>query len=138
MGRLVGDVALPVTQAVLANGQGRHADAVALMQGDVQLSYFELNRRANELAHVLIRRGVGPEQLVGLCVGRTPEMIVGLLAILKAGAAYLPLDLAYPASRLALMLEDARPGLILADAETQCIQHRIARLQRLADNRKRT
>jgi amino acid adenylation domain-containing protein len=96
----------------------RTPDAVALVHGDVQLSYFELNRRANELAHVLIRRGVGPEQLVGLCVGRTPEMIVGLLAILKAGAAYLPLDLAYPASRLAQMQEDARPGLILADAET--------------------
>ena len=67
---------------------------------------------------MLIRRGVGPEQLVGLCVERTPEMIVGLLAILKAGAAYLPLDLAYPAARLALMLDDARPGLILANAET--------------------
>ena len=96
----------------------RTPDAVALVYGDARLTYGELNRRANQLAHVLIRRGVGPEQLVGLCVERTPEMIVGLLAILKAGAAYLPLDLAYPAARLALMLDDARPGLILASAET--------------------
>ena len=109
----------PTTLPSLFEAQvARRPDSVALVHGDVQLSYFELNRRANRLAHLLIRRGVGSEQLVGLCVRRTPEMIVGLLAILKAGAAYLPLDLAYPASRLALMLEDARPGLILADAET--------------------
>ena len=109
----------PATLPSLFEAQvARTPDAVALVHGDVQLGYFELNRRANRLAHVLIRRGVGPEQLVGLCVGRTPEMIVGLLAILKAGAAYLPLDLTYPAARLALMLDDARPGLILTDAET--------------------
>ena len=96
----------------------RTPDAVALVFGEARLTYGELNRRANQLAHVLIRRGVGPEHLVGLCVERTPEMIVGLLAILKAGAAYLPLDLAYPAARLGLMLDDARPGLILASAET--------------------
>ena len=109
----------PATLPSLFEAQvARTPDSVALVHGDVQLSYFELNRRANQLAHVLIRRGVGPEQLVGLCVERTPEMIVGLLAILKAGAAYLPLDLAYPAARLALMLDDARPGVIMASAET--------------------
>ena len=96
----------------------RTPNAVAVVFGEAQLTYGELNRRANQLAHVLIRRGVGPEHLVGLCVERTPEMIVGLLAILKAGAAYLPLDLAYPAARLGLMLDDARPRLILTDAET--------------------
>ncbi len=109
----------PATLPSLFEAQvARTPTAVALAHGDAQLTYAELNRRANRLSHILIRRGVGPEQLVGLCVGRTPEMIVGLLAILKAGAAYLPLDLAYPATRLALMLEDARPGLILTDAET--------------------
>jgi len=109
----------PATLPELFEAQvARTPDAVALVHGDAQLTYAELNRRANQVANVLIRRGVGPEQLVGLCVGRTPEMIVGLLAILKAGAAYLPLDLAYPAARLALMLDDAQPGLILTDAET--------------------
>ena len=109
----------PTTLPSLFEAQvARTPDAVALVYGDARLTYGELNRRANQLAHVLIRRGVGPEQLVGLCVERTPEMIEGLLAILKAGAAYLPLDLAYPAARLALMLDDARPGLILASAET--------------------
>ncbi len=109
----------PATLPSLFEAQvARTPDSVALVHGDVQLSYFELNRRANQLAHVLIRRGVGPEQLVGLCVERMPEMIVGLLAILKAGAAYLPLDLAYPEARLALMLDDARPGMIMASAET--------------------
>ena len=96
----------------------RTPNAVAVVFGEALLTYGELNRRANQLAHVLIRRGVGPEHLVGLCVERTPEMIVGLLAILKAGAAYLPLDLAYPGARLGLMLDDARPRLILTDAET--------------------
>ena len=96
----------------------RTPDAAALLHGDARLSYAELNRRANRLAHRLIRRGVGPERLVGLYAGRTPETIVGLLAILKAGAAYLPLDLGYPAARLALMLDEARPALILTSAET--------------------
>jgi non-ribosomal peptide synthetase component F len=110
---------LPATLPSLFEAQvARAPDAVALVNGDAQLSYCELNRRANRLAHGLIRRGVGPEQLVGLCVGRTPGMIVGLLAILKAGGAYLPLDLAYPAARLALMLDEAQPMLILTDAET--------------------
>ena len=115
----VGTAPPPATLSSLFEAQvARTPDAVALVHGDARLTYSELNRRANQLAYVLIRRGVGPEQLVGLCVERTPEMIVGLLAILKAGAAYLPLDLAYPAARLALMLDDARPGLILASAET--------------------
>ena len=115
----VGTAPPPATLSSLFEGQVvRTPNAVAVVFGEALLTYGELNRRANQLAHVLIRRGVGPEQLVGLCVERTPEMIVGLLAILKAGAAYLPLDLAYPAARLALMLDDARPGLILASAET--------------------
>ena len=72
-----------------------------------QLSYGELDRRSNQLAHHLRGLGVGPEVVVGLCVERSLEMVVGLLGILKAGGAYLPLDPGYPADRLAYMLADA-------------------------------
>ena len=90
--------------------------AVALVFERETLSYGELNRRANRLAHQLIRKGIGPESLVGLSTERSPGMVIGLLAILKAGAAYLPLDPGYPAGRLAFMLADAKPSLILSEA----------------------
>src|SRR4029453_4723100 len=77
----------------------RMPDAVAVVYEDAWLSYGELNRRANQLAHYLIGLGVRPEASVGICVERSLEMIVGLLGILKAGGAYLPLDPAYPAER---------------------------------------
>lgn len=80
---------------------------------DSQLTYRELNRRANQLAHRLQALGVGPEVLVGLYLERSPEMVVGLLGVLKAGGAYIPLDLAYPPARLAFMLDDARPAVLL-------------------------
>ncbi len=85
----------------------RTPDAVALSFLDVALTYDELNSRANQLAHHLRKLGVGPETLVALCVERSPEMVIGLLGILKAGAAYVPLDPQFPESRLALMLTDA-------------------------------
>jgi amino acid adenylation domain-containing protein len=88
-------------------------DAPAVVHGDERVSYGELNRRANRLAHSLRRRGVGPESRVGLCAERSVEMVVGLLGILKAGAAYVPLDPEYPRARLALMLEDARVSVVL-------------------------
>ena len=91
----------------------RTPDAVALRHAEEQLSYSELNRRANLWAHRLRAEGVGPEVLVALCAERSAEMVVGLLAILKAGGAYVPLDPAYPADRLAYMLEDARPAVLL-------------------------
>lgn len=78
-----------------------------------QLTYRELNRRANQLAHHLQKLGVEPETLVGLCVERSPEMVVGLLGILKAGGAYVPLDPAYPKDRLAFMLTDTQAPLLL-------------------------
>jgi amino acid adenylation domain-containing protein len=92
------------------------SDAAALVFGEEQLTYDALNLRANRLAHRLIREGIGPESRVGLFAERSPAMIVGLLAIMKAGAAYLPLDPVYPAARLAFMLADAKPSLILTDA----------------------
>ena len=91
----------------------RDAHAVAVVHGQRSLSYAELNARANRLAHRLITEGVGPERVVGLWADRSVEMLIGLLGILKAGGSYLPLDPAYPAERLRLVLEDARPLLLL-------------------------
>ena len=88
-------------------------DATALVFGDQQVTYGELNRRANQLAHYLRQRGVGPETVVGICVERSIEAVVGVLGILKAGGAYLPLDPAIPVSRLQFMLEDADTPLLL-------------------------
>lgn len=91
----------------------RTPHAVALVYEETELTYRELNRRANQLAHHLQQLGVKPETLVGLCLERSPEMIVGLLGILKAGGAYVPLDPTYPAERLAFMLADAGVSLLL-------------------------
>ena len=87
--------------------------AIALSCGTEQISYRELDERANRLAHHLRERGVGVEQVVGVLSQRTPELIVALLAILKTGAAYLPLDPAYPAPRLQLMLEGSGASLLI-------------------------
>ena len=91
----------------------QHGAAIAVKCDGEELSYAELNRRANQLAHYLRAHGAVPETCVGICVERSVDMIVGLLGILKAGAAYLPLDPGYPAERLAHMLADARPSLLL-------------------------
>ncbi|WP_198014534.1 non-ribosomal peptide synthetase [Methylobacter marinus] len=88
-------------------------DAPAVVFEDQTLSYAEVNARANRLAHYLRRSGVGPDVLVAICAERSLEMVVGLLGILKAGGAYVPLDPAYPADRLAYMLADAAPRVLL-------------------------
>ncbi|MBL1106797.1 amino acid adenylation domain-containing protein, partial [Streptomyces sp. 5-8] len=90
-------------------------DAPAVVFEDTALTYRELNRRANRLAHALIARGVGPEQVVALRLPRSPELVVAVLAVLKTGAAYLPVDPEYPAARIAYMLQDARPAVVLDD-----------------------
>ncbi|WKB56059.1 non-ribosomal peptide synthetase [Eleftheria terrae] len=90
-------------------------DAVAIVQGQDRLTYTELNVRANRLARYLRGLSVEPDTLVGICVGRSVEMVVGLLGILKAGGAYLPLDPEYPVDRLRFMLNDARPQVVLCD-----------------------
>lgn len=92
-------------------------DAIAVVYENQELSYAELNERANRLARMLISEGVGPEQFVALALPRSLEMAVGLLAVLKAGAAYLPLDPDYPADRIAFMLKDAQPAFIMTNTK---------------------
>src|ERR1700680_760873 len=87
--------------------------ALAVVCEEQQLTYRDLNARANQLAHHLRKLGVGPDVIVGLCVERSLEMVVGLLGILKAGGAFLPLDARYPADRLAYMVEDSGIKLVL-------------------------
>ncbi len=94
----------------------RTPGAIAVVGGDEALTYDELNRRANRLAHHLRERGAGRDVPVGLCVERSPAMIVGMLGILKAGGAYLSLDPADPPARLAAMLADARAPLLVTEA----------------------
>jgi amino acid adenylation domain-containing protein len=91
----------------------RTPDAVAVVFEGQQLTYKQLNCRANQLAHYLQKLGVGPEVLIGICMERSLDMIVGLLGILKAGGAYVPLDPTYPLERLAFMLEDAQVSVLL-------------------------
>ncbi|MBZ5526247.1 MAG: amino acid adenylation domain-containing protein, partial [Acidobacteriia bacterium] len=97
----------------------RTPEAVAVEYEGRQLSYAELNRRANQLGHYLRKLGVGPEVLVGICMERSLEMVVGLLGILKAGGAYLPLDPDFPEERLAWMLEDSRVAVLLTQERLQ-------------------
>jgi amino acid adenylation domain-containing protein len=92
----------------------RTPNAIAVTGEEGALSYGELNARANRLAHALVARGIGPEDRVALCLPRSLGMVTALLGVLKAGAAYLPLDPDYPPERLAFMLEDARPAALLA------------------------
>src|SRR6185369_13829172 len=90
--------------------------AVALISEAEQISYGELNERANQLAHYLRELGVGPEQLIGVCCERSIEMMMAVLGVLKAGAAYVPLDPEYPAVRLVGMMEDAGIEVLLTQS----------------------
>ena len=91
----------------------RTPEAVAVIFEDQRLTYRELNRQANQLAHYLIKLGIRPEMLVGICMERSVEMVVGLLGILKAGGAYVPLDPEFPKQRLAFLLEDTQVSVLL-------------------------
>ncbi|WP_306337113.1 non-ribosomal peptide synthetase, partial [Streptomyces sp. KL118A] len=116
------DTAAPVPHATvpeLVQAQAAAApDAVALIADGTHLTYGELNTRANRLAHHLIERGVGPEHIVALALPRSAELITALLAVLKTGAAYLPIDTTYPVDRIRFMLADARPTLVLTHTTT--------------------
>ncbi|MCE0464986.1 AMP-binding protein, partial [Pseudomonas uvaldensis] len=99
----------------------RTPDAVAVRHGRQRLNYRELNGLANRLAHYLQKQGVQPDSRVAICVERGLDMIVGLLAILKAGGGYVPLDPAYPADRIAYMLQDSAPAAILMQGTTRAL-----------------
>ncbi|MFD4620266.1 amino acid adenylation domain-containing protein, partial [Streptomyces bauhiniae] len=96
----------------------RTPDALALADQHTTLTYGELDERANRMARVLTALGAGPERLVGLALPRGNDLIVALLAVLKSGAAYLPLDLTHPAARIAYVLDDARPAFTIATTDT--------------------
>jgi amino acid adenylation domain-containing protein/thioester reductase-like protein len=113
-GHLNAEVATPRTLPTLFEARvTEQPDAVAVVWGDERLTYRELSRRANRIARYLRGRGVGPEALVGLYLERSVETVVGLLAVLKAGGAYVPLDPALPRDRLAVVLADSQPALVL-------------------------
>jgi amino acid adenylation domain-containing protein len=99
----------------------RTPGAPALVFDQQTLTYTELNSRANQLAHHLRKLGVGPEALVGICMERSPLLLIGLLGILKAGGAYVPIDPAYPTERLRFMLEDAAAPVIITERNLQSI-----------------
>jgi len=97
-------------------------DAVAITEGRRVMTYGELDRHANRLANYLVALGVGPETIVGLCLDRSPLSIMGTLAVLKSGGAFLPLDPAYPVERLLFMLNDAQPSVVMTvDSEAKNI-----------------
>ena len=102
----------------------RTPEATAVVFEGVELSYGELNGRANRLARLLIARGVGPESLVAVVMERSADLVVALLAVVKAGGAYLPVDPGYPADRISYMLTDAAPVLALTDQASAPEGHR--------------
>ena len=120
----------------------RHPEAPALAFRGQAMTYRDLERNANRLAHRLRRLGVGPEHRVGVCLERSFEMVICLLGVLKAGGAYVPLDPSYPVERVAAMIEDAglgdldeeegalwkeeKPGVILAQSTAILIAHRLS------------
>src|SRR3954453_13363810 len=94
----------------------RTPDAIALRFQNTELTYGELNERANQVAHQLIESGVKPEDLIGICVERSLETIVGVLGVLKAGAAYVPFDPTYPKERLRFLFDDAEVATLLTQS----------------------
>lgn len=114
------DTALPVPQttlpALFAAQAARTPEATAVVCGGEALTFAELDARANRMAHALVKRGAGPERIVALVLPRSIDTVVALLAVMKAGGAYLPIDPGYPAARITGMLADARPELVITVA----------------------
>ncbi|MFJ3232897.1 amino acid adenylation domain-containing protein [Streptomyces sp. NPDC086787] len=109
---------MPTVPELFESIVARAGDAPAVLFGDRVMTYAVLNARANRLARTLVERGVGPDTTVAVAMPKCDELVVVLLAVLKAGGAYLPLDPQYPARRLAHMIEDARPVLLVRTART--------------------
>ncbi len=99
--------------SLLEEQAAKTPDAIAVVYEDDVLSYAQLNQRANQLAHYLTKHGVGPDVLVGLCLERSTDMVIGILGILKSGGAYVPLDPSFPQSRLSYMVEDSQMSVLL-------------------------
>ncbi|HSF38965.1 MAG TPA: non-ribosomal peptide synthase/polyketide synthase [Thermoanaerobaculia bacterium] len=114
-GALEGEAA-PRLHALFERQARRQPEAVSVVAGDGELSYGELDGRAERLADCLRALGVGPEVTVGVCLERSPQLLVALLGVLKAGGAYVPLDPGYPAERLAFMLEDSGAAVVLSES----------------------
>ncbi|HEU4837132.1 MAG TPA: condensation domain-containing protein, partial [Pyrinomonadaceae bacterium] len=108
-------VATEIVTQLIERQATENPDAVAVVHGEAQLSYRELDQRAEELASYLCGFGIGSEQVIAICLSRSPEMVVALLGVLKAGAAYMPLDPAHPPERLAYMLDEVGPPLMLTE-----------------------
>ncbi|HIP71159.1 MAG TPA: amino acid adenylation domain-containing protein, partial [Anaerolineae bacterium] len=106
--------------------------ATAVRFADQTLTYEQLDQKANQLAHYLRQQGVQNEALVGVCLNRSPELVIALLAVLKAGGAYIPLDPAYPPERLAFMIQDAQPALVLTDS--QIVESSLSRVVESSDS----
>ncbi|WP_158881408.1 non-ribosomal peptide synthetase [Amycolatopsis anabasis] len=110
------DVPRPTLRALLSDQVARSPERTALCFESSALSYVELDRRAEALAAVLVEHGVGPESVVGVHLDRSVDLVVALVAVVKAGGAYLPLDPSYPVGRLRFMVEDAAPVVVLTSA----------------------
>jgi amino acid adenylation domain-containing protein len=105
--------------ALIEEQAGRTPGAIAVIADDQRLTFEQLDRRANQVAHLLKRLGARPEELIAICTERSAPMVVGALGCLKAGAAYLPLDPTYPAARLAYILKDSQARIIVAEPSTR-------------------
>ncbi|WP_328409188.1 non-ribosomal peptide synthetase [Nocardia sp. NBC_00403] len=123
-------VAAPATTmvALLESAAEHRPDTLALVSDTAELTYAQLHRRANRLAHWLIDQGIGTEDIVGLRMSTSIEFIVALLGVMKAGAAYLPIDPAYPDDRIDYLVEDARPRLVLGRVELDAAESAAADL----------
>lgn len=110
----------PVTQCLFQDIEQqveKSPQASALVFNGTVMSYADMNAKANQLAHYLIEQGVGPDTLVGMCLSRSAEMIITILAIHKSGGAYVPLDVSYPVERLTYMMEDSQCKLVISETE---------------------
>ncbi len=132
------DTLLPLpsnTMAAMFEECAAHSPpSIAIVQGKSSMSYGELNQRANRLAHWLIQKGIGPESLVGVALERSADMVTAIIAVWKAGAAYLPLDSEYPRARLEHMLNDALPKLVLTKSKLQLLLPQISGVEFLCLN----
>ena len=113
------ELAATFTHLVVEGQAQRTPDRIAVSMAGTSWTYDQLNRRANTIAHEIKSRGIEPGNLVGVCLERSPEMLAAILGVLKAGAAYVPLDPAFPADRLTYMLEDSRASLVISQASVR-------------------